>query len=179
MNSKAKFEAPYLRNNAVNKKSPRGISGEMLFEQHILISWKNIKNPLATKLESDCLCLFINFAIYAFWLAESQNVNKCSDWSTTKFSLVELLYFVKYGILTEYLTLFWFAMLVDEYKLNVSIQKSLKDAKFGQGLYLRVPLCYEQNWCAEQTLQHLLDLHANRQIECFYERTFIVSCKRR
>jgi hypothetical protein len=62
--------------------------------------------------------------------------------------------FVKYGILTEYLTPFWFAMLVNRYKLNVSIQKSSKDAKFGQCLYLRVPLCYEQNWCAERTLQH-------------------------
>ena len=63
--------------------------------------------------------------------------------------------FVKYDILTEYLTLFWFAMLVNEYKLDVSIQKSLKDAKwiFGQCLYLWVPLCYEQNWCAERTLQ--------------------------
>jgi hypothetical protein len=33
--------------------------------------------------------------------------------------------FVKYDILTEYLT--WFAMLVNEYKLDVSIQKSSKD----------------------------------------------------
>jgi hypothetical protein len=57
--------------------------------------------------------------------------------------------FVKYDILAEYLTLFWFAMLVNEYKLYVSNQKSSKDAKFGQCLYLGVPLCYEQNWCAE------------------------------
>jgi hypothetical protein len=47
--------------------------------------------------------------------------------------------FVKYDILTEYLTLFWFAMLVNEYKLYVSIQESSKDAKFGQCLYLGVP----------------------------------------
>jgi hypothetical protein len=40
--------------------------------------------------------------------------------------------FVKYDILTEYLTLFWFAMLVNEYKLDDSIQKSSKDAKFVQ-----------------------------------------------
>ena len=53
--------------------------------------------------------------------------------------------FVKYDILTEYLTFFWFAILVNEYKLYVSIQKSSKDAKFGQCLYLGVPLCYEQN----------------------------------
>jgi hypothetical protein len=36
-------------------------------------------------------------------------------------------------------------MLVNEYKLYVLIQKSSKDAKFGQCLYLGVPLCYEQN----------------------------------
>ena len=41
-------------------------------------------------------------------------------------------------MLTEYLTLFWFAI-VNEYKLYVSIQKSSKDAKFGQCLYLGVP----------------------------------------
>ena len=52
-----------------------------------------------------------------------------------------LLYvFVKYDILTEYLTLFWFTMLVNEYKLYISIHKSSKDAKFGQCLYLGVPL---------------------------------------
>ena len=39
-------------------------------------------------------------------------------------------------MLTEYLTLFWFAMLVNEYKLDVLIQKSSKDAKFEQCLYL-------------------------------------------
>ena len=51
-----------------------------------------------------------------------------------------LLYvFVKYDILTEYLTLFWFTMLVNEYKLYISIHKSSKDAKFGQCLYLGVP----------------------------------------
>ncbi len=33
--------------------------------------------------------------------------------------------------------------------------KSWKEAKFEQCLYLRVPLCYEQNRCAEQTLHHL------------------------
>ena len=38
--------------------------------------------------------------------------------------------FVKYDILTEYLTLFWFAILVNEYKKYVLIQKSSKDAKF-------------------------------------------------
>jgi hypothetical protein len=44
--------------------------------------------------------------------------------------------FVKYDILTEYLTLFWFAILVNEYKLYVSIQKSSKNAKFGQCTFI-------------------------------------------
>jgi hypothetical protein len=51
--------------------------------------------------------------------------------------------FVKYDILTEYLTLFWFDMLVNEYKLYVSIQKSSKDTTFWKCLCLVVPLCYE------------------------------------
>jgi hypothetical protein len=37
--------------------------------------------------------------------------------------------FVKYDILTEYLTLFWFAMLVNEYKLYISIQKKFERCK--------------------------------------------------
>jgi hypothetical protein len=36
-------------------------------------------------------------------------------------------------------------MRVNEYKFYVSIQKSLKDAEFGQSVYVWVPLCYEQN----------------------------------
>jgi hypothetical protein len=47
--------------------------------------------------------------------------------------------FVEYDILTEYLTLFWFAILVNEYKLYVSIQKSSKDAKYGQCLFWGSP----------------------------------------
>jgi hypothetical protein len=55
------------------------------------------------------------------------------------------------------LTLFWFAIVNEyNYKLEyVSIQKSSKDAKFGQCLYLWVPICYEQNWWAEQTWHDL------------------------
>ena len=58
----------------------------------------------------------------------------------------------KNDILTEYLTLFWFALLVNEYKLYVSIQKSSKDAQFGQCLYLEVPLCYEYRTDAQNGL---------------------------
>ncbi len=39
---------------------------------------------------------------------------------------------IKYDILTEYLTLFWFAMLVYEYKPYFRFRKSSKDGKFGQ-----------------------------------------------
>jgi hypothetical protein len=42
-------------------------------------------------------------------------------------------------------------MLVNEYKPEFQFRKSSKDAKFGQCLHLWVPLCYEQNRCAEQT----------------------------
>ena len=41
---------------------------------------KNIKNPLATKLESNCLGLFMNFAIYAFWLASVEPKCKQMRW---------------------------------------------------------------------------------------------------
>jgi hypothetical protein len=53
--------------------------------------------------------------------------------------------FVKYVILTEYLTLFWFAKI--NIKLYVSIQKKFERCKIGQCLHLSlwVPFCYEQN----------------------------------
>jgi hypothetical protein len=72
------------------------------------------------------------------------DVHSCAH-AQTLFTFELLYIFVKYDIVTEYLTLFWFAILVNDYKLFVSIQKSSKDAKFGQCLYLGVPLCYEQN----------------------------------
>jgi hypothetical protein len=55
--------------------------------------------------------------------------------------------FVKYDILTQsnwISNTFLVAMLVNEYKLHVSIQKSSKDAKFGQCLYLGVPLLWAE-----------------------------------
>ena len=42
-------------------------------------------------------------------------------------------------------------------------EKGSKDAKFGQCLYLWVLLCYEQNRCTEQTLQHLQVIFIRRQ----------------
>ena len=53
--------------------------------------------------------------------------------------------FVKYDLLNEYLTLFWFAMLMNECKPEFQFKKSSKNAKFGQCLYLVAHLCYEQN----------------------------------
>jgi hypothetical protein len=52
--------------------------------------------------------------------------------------------FVKYAILTQHLTLFWFAMVLNEYKPTFQFRKGRKDAKFGECLYLRPPLL-----CAE------------------------------
>ena len=49
-------------------------------------------------------------------------------------------------MLTEHLTLFWFAMLVNDYKPKFQFRKSSKDAKFGQCcVYICGPtFCYEQ-----------------------------------
>ena len=46
--------------------------------------------------------------------------------------------FVKHDLLTEYLTLFWFVMLVNECKPEFQLKRSSKNAKFGQCLYLVV-----------------------------------------
>ena len=56
---------------------------------------------------------------------------------------------------TEYLTLFWFVMLVNECKPEFQFKRSSKNAKFGQYLYLVARLCYEQNRCAERTVTPL------------------------
>ena len=66
--------------------------------------------------------------------------------------------FVKYDILTEHLTMFWFPMIINEYTAEFQSTKASKDAKFKQCLYLKLPPpppCYEQNRCPECTLQHL------------------------
>jgi hypothetical protein len=44
------------------------------------------------------------------------------------------------------------------YKLYVSIQKVRKMQNLGNVLHVQVPFCYEQNWCAERTLQHLQNM---------------------
>ena len=62
---------------------------------------------------------------------------------------------VKSNILTEYLKQFWFAVLINGHKPEFQFTKSSKDATFGQCFFLPSLLCYEQNQCAERTLQHL------------------------
>ena len=46
-------------------------------------------------------------------------------------------------------------MLINECKPEFQFKKSLKNAKFGQCLYLVAHLCYEQNRCAERTVTPL------------------------
>ena len=43
-------------------------------------------------------------------------------------------------------------MLINECKPEFQFKKSLKNAKFGQCLYLVAHLCYEQNRCTERTV---------------------------
>ena len=62
---------------------------------------------------------------------------------------------MKYDILTEHLTMIRFPMIVNEYTAEFQSTKTSKDAKFNPCLYLKLPPpCYEQNRCAECTLQH-------------------------
>ena len=52
--------------------------------------------------------------------------------------------------------MFWFPMIINEYTAEFQSTKTSKDAKCKQCLYLSPPPpCYEQNRCAECTLQHL------------------------
>ncbi len=62
--------------------------------------------------------------------------------------------FIKYDILTEYLTLFWFAMLVYEYKPDFRFRKSSKDAKLAMS-YLRGPRFVMSRTDAQVSGQHL------------------------
>ena len=49
---------------------------------------------------------------------------------------------------------------------SVSIQKKLENAKFGQCLYLGVPLCYEQKSTIRRTdCNHFLNCRADRSGE--------------
>ena len=49
--------------------------------------------------------------------------------------------FVKYDILTEHLTMFWFPMIINEYTAEFQSTKASKDAKFKQCLYVCMYVC--------------------------------------
>ena len=89
---------------------------------------------------------------------------------------------MKYDILTEHLTMFWFPMIINEYTAEFQSTKTSKDAKFKQCLYLKLPLppCYEQNRCAECTFEiHDKDsLMYNKQLldEVYYDMK-IINCR--
>ena len=80
-----KFEGQYLCNNAINTANIPARNLRLIL-QHRLFSWrKKNNNRLQT---CSLVCNFIIFAIYAFWLAYSQTVNQCADWSRTKLFLL-------------------------------------------------------------------------------------------
>jgi hypothetical protein len=62
-----------------------------------------------------------------------------------------LLYFLKYDVLSEYLTPFWFAMLLNEYEIKFMFRKIRNIRNLGN-VYIRGSShCYEQNRCVERT----------------------------
>ena len=46
---------------------------------------------------------------------------------------------MKYDILTDHLTMFWFPMIINEYTAEFQSTKTPKDAKFKPCLYLKLP----------------------------------------
>ena len=70
----------------------------------------------------------------------------------------ELLYFF-YDSLTQHLTLFKFALLVNKCKPVFRFKKTSKDAKILQKMLTSVdPICYKQNRCAEGTVTYIFNL---------------------
>ena len=62
----------------------------------------------------------------------------------------EMLYFLKYDVLSEYLTLFWFSMLLTEYEIEFMFRKIRNIRNLGN-FHIRGPRIYEQNRCAESS----------------------------
>ena len=65
----------------------------------------------------------------------------------------ELLYFFKYDVLSEYLTPFWFAMLLNKYEIEFMFRKIRNIRNLGN-VYINIrgsSRCYEQNRRAERT----------------------------
>jgi hypothetical protein len=63
----------------------------------------------------------------------------------------ELLYFLKYDVLSEYLTPLWFTMLLNEYEIEFMFRKIRNIRNLGNVSMRGSSHCYEQNRCAEQT----------------------------
>ena len=75
------------------------------------------------------------------------NVNK-------RFVYILNFYIVKSDVLTKYLTMFWFPMIINEY---IPIHKKFETCEMWEIFISKAPppSCYEQNRCTECTLQHL------------------------
>ena len=103
------------------------------------------------------LCLLLSSSFVLLVL----NVNKrfVYTFSTTMF--------VKYDILTEYLTLFWFAMLVKEYKPEFQFRNKLKNMKFRQCLCQQLSFYFSLFWTEAMSKQA-----SNLQAACCRSQTY-------
>ena len=67
--------------------------------------------------------------------------------------------FLKYDVLSEYLTLFWFAMLLNEYEIEFMF-RIIRNIRNLGNVYIRgFSHCYEQN---------ALDFHFNSNLKCIF-----------
>ena len=87
--------------------------------------WKmNTTLPIRVKLTSTKVYLDYTVYIYTYCvfrlLSGSQVCNACKQTVCLHF---ELLYFLKYDVLSEYLLPFWFAMLLNEYEIEFMFRK--------------------------------------------------------
>ena len=69
----------------------------------------------------------------------------------------EMLYFLKYDVLSEYLTLFWFAMLLNEYEIEFMFRKIRNIRNLGN-FHIRGPRIVMNRTDA----QNGLDFHFNQ-----------------
>ena len=69
----------------------------------------------------------------------------------------EMLYFLKYDVLSEYLTLFWFAMLLNEYEIEFMFRKIRNIRNLGN-FHIRGP----RIGMSRTDAQNGLDFHFNQ-----------------
>ena len=103
---KAKVKGLYFREKAINHKSPRENCREIFCEHNTLISYNNEKNSLVHSLSNDSssyIKFLVNILLYVMWLAKTTNVNKNSDWLTTKLFLVYREYYNATSIIPTYI----------------------------------------------------------------------------